>query len=491
MIATSAAAALAFLLAKTGLSYELTIHDANDLIDFSNKVNDYGYKYSGTTVYLDSDIYLPDSSFNPIGYNRNYNFRGTFDGQGHVISNLTITTTRQYAGLFGYSDGATIRNFVIDDKSFFTTTSTDTPTTTSIYVGGIIGYAYANYNSFIIENCVNMADVYYSMLSGSIGYLGGITGYMYTDSYSSTIRNCANYGPISDKRPYSYWYCYYMYIGGLVGQTKGHRGNITNCVNYGEVSVETQYPSYAYVGGIVGHVSLDVFNCVSNGLVSSPDGSYTGAIFGYNYDSYYYSNNFTNCFWTPEVGVEVGYNCSGIKPTLTEFYRVERLNETTAKILNSFTESGVTFSKWLLNSLGAEVTFYMNGIKYLVTTAKLILLPSPTETFDRGFYGWFINSDYKTLFTDTSVTKATELYGKIDKCLKVELISPGVLYEMTVKTGFPYGEFPNVKYTGYSLDRWFTQKDGKGEKITPETIVKETENHTLYTKWTINSYTLI
>ena len=65
-------------------AYELRIHNADELITFSESVIS-GTSYSGTTVYLDSDIdFTPSLSqqFEPIG-NSSYYFKRTFDGQGH------------------------------------------------------------------------------------------------------------------------------------------------------------------------------------------------------------------------------------------------------------------------------------------------------------------------------------------------------------------------------------------------------------------------
>ena len=89
--------------------------------------------YSGTTVFLDVDIDFsggsPSEQFVPIGKSGSKYFQGTFDGQGHTISNLAINSSSlQYVGLFGYSKGATIRNVVLDSLNFY-----DNPG--SVYIG--------------------------------------------------------------------------------------------------------------------------------------------------------------------------------------------------------------------------------------------------------------------------------------------------------------------------------------------------------------------
>ena len=89
---------------------DLRITNVEEFVNFAKS----GSRYSGSTVYLDSDIALT-GSIEPIN-----NFLGTFDGQGHTISNLVVNSSSRYAGLFGYSEGTTIRNVVIDSTSSIT-----------------------------------------------------------------------------------------------------------------------------------------------------------------------------------------------------------------------------------------------------------------------------------------------------------------------------------------------------------------------------------
>ena len=97
---------------------EVWITSVNEFIDFSKAVNS-GTTYEGTTVFLDSDIDLTEKTFEPIGNYSNY-FLGVFDGQGHLIRNLNMTSSSQYIGLFGYSRGLTIRNVILDSSCSIT-----------------------------------------------------------------------------------------------------------------------------------------------------------------------------------------------------------------------------------------------------------------------------------------------------------------------------------------------------------------------------------
>ena len=111
------------------------IMSVDEFVQFRRNVNK-GSSYSGTTVFLDSDLSLAGKIFEPIGESRSKSFRGVFDGQGHVVSNLNMTSSSQYAGLFGCSNGLTIKNVVLDSSCSITSSFSSG----WAYVGGIIGY---------------------------------------------------------------------------------------------------------------------------------------------------------------------------------------------------------------------------------------------------------------------------------------------------------------------------------------------------------------
>ncbi|MDR1320326.1 MAG: hypothetical protein LBK56_02720 [Gracilibacteraceae bacterium] len=135
---------------------------------------------------LTADIDLSGAEWAPIGDGTAGNriFTGTFDGQGHVISNLTITGNNhhQYNGLFGAIESAIVkniglRNTRIDVSSY----------NSSSYAGGICGYADAS-SSVTISNCYNMGNV---SSYDAVSYAGGICGYVF-GSDSITISDCYN-----------------------------------------------------------------------------------------------------------------------------------------------------------------------------------------------------------------------------------------------------------------------------------------------------------
>ena len=127
-----------FFFGRGTLCAEVKIDSAEGLIELSNAV-DSGNDYSGTTVFLYSDIDFSgglSEQFEPIGYGSNY-FQGTFDGQGHIINNIAVSSSSQYVGLFGYSNGGTtIRNIVLDSSCSAVSSYSDS---SEVYIGRIIG----------------------------------------------------------------------------------------------------------------------------------------------------------------------------------------------------------------------------------------------------------------------------------------------------------------------------------------------------------------
>lgn len=187
--------------------YPYQIGDKNELVLFGKIVNGTA---KGTTSYaavpaqrdacavLTKDIDLENAAWTPIGQNTgslndNLAYSGTFNGNGHTISGLNVTGNFNYSGLFGYTEGAAIRDLTVAGK--VTSTSTDSSTA----VGGIIGRAKGS----TIENCGNLCAV-----TAPAGHTGGIVGYAaYMDDSSGWITGCYNAGKISGGD----------YAGGIVG----------------------------------------------------------------------------------------------------------------------------------------------------------------------------------------------------------------------------------------------------------------------------------
>ena len=256
--------------------YPYQIGDKDELVLFGSIVNGTAKGTTsgvavpaqrGACAELTADIDLENAEWMPIGQNTGsledtLAYSGTFNGNGHTISGLNVTGNFNYSGLFGYTQGATIRNLTVAGK--VTSTSTDSSTA----VGGIIGRAKGS----TIENCGNLCAV-----TAPAGHTGGIVGYAaYMKDASGSITACYNAGKISGGD----------YAGGIVG-TCYDEVYIYDCYNVGAVSGNRA------IGGIAGNSgSARLFNCYNAGTAVSPVetatlGGLIGSGVGHVYNSYY------------------------------------------------------------------------------------------------------------------------------------------------------------------------------------------------------------
>jgi hypothetical protein len=186
-----------------------TAADWNQHFILTADINLTGLTFTNAPIAPDTNIAM--SSF------QGTQFTGVFDGDGHTISNLTITaSTRDYVGLFGYpGSGSHIRNLGVENVNI----------TGRYYVGGLVGY---NDYSGSITSCHATGSV---SGTGYVGYVGGLVGY----NWDGTLTSCYATGSVSGG--YS--------VGGLVGEN--YSGTLTFCYATGSVSGTGDS-----VGGLVG-----------------------------------------------------------------------------------------------------------------------------------------------------------------------------------------------------------------------------------------------
>lgn len=224
-----------------------SISTESELNKIAEWTSSYGNNFNGITLVLEKDIALScdkdeiTTHFKPIGINSP--FGGTFDGEGHKISNLYVNRPGK-AGLFASVYGASIKNLTVEGTVVGSSSNGSDPTG----VGGIVGYSSSE---ILIENCVSNVKV-----SSSCENTGGICGYV--NDVDSVIRNCVNIGEIksnSDK------------TGGI----SGNPGIVYNCANFGAVSGKSN------VAGIAGNTEKDVSLCYNAGAISASDGASSAA----------------------------------------------------------------------------------------------------------------------------------------------------------------------------------------------------------------------
>jgi hypothetical protein len=249
--------------------------------------------------------------------NSNTLFTGTFDGNGHIVRNLTYTTTAlDNVGLFGAISNAIIKNLGVENVNLSgggcvgvlvayqgsgTITncySTGLITSATSYAGGLVAY---QDSSGTISDCYSSVSVTVdSSISGSC-FAGGLVG-----NQRGSITNCYSTGSISAYDSLNYD----AYAGGLVGRLV--YGSITNCFSTATVisSSSGPYGSASCAGGLVGMLNNTgtIANCYSTGSVtSSGPWSYAGGLLGRNYGV----GDITNCHSTGIVTSSTPYGTSG------------------------------------------------------------------------------------------------------------------------------------------------------------------------------------
>lgn len=233
--------------------------------------------YRNKYYQLTADIDLSAHYWYPIG-KESYSFNGTFDGQYHTVSNMTINNTAtgmgvKYLGLFGYIDkynltvtiknlfmenamvtdsSATYTSFLVGcngdklylnnisiDNSEFVYASSTTVSTTGTYFGGLVGYSN---NLLSIDN----ANIYKANIRSNKEMTGGCIGYC-SNTGSLTITNVNS---IIDELMTSNTVAK---LGGLVGEVEIKTGSYIT-IQYISVYIKDSAGSGSYYGGLIGYV---------------------------------------------------------------------------------------------------------------------------------------------------------------------------------------------------------------------------------------------
>ena len=258
------------------------VYNANGLMNIAELVN--GGK-TDINITLDTNIDLTGKDWTPIGTSFRNSYTGTFDGGGHTIKGLTVTTNDQFVGLFGsLGKAGTVKNVVMEGVQI-------TNNHGSGDVGGVVGNSDGT-----IENC---------SVSGSVSgtaYVGGVVGVQWFGS----ITGCSSSATVKGMGD----------VGGVAGQTNAD-ATLTACYATGNVTIELGHRDRVYVGGLVGwNAGSSVLACYATGNVTSTGSStgnvYIGGFLGGNYATV------TACYWKNNHEQGVGYNKEGIATEATK-----------------------------------------------------------------------------------------------------------------------------------------------------------------------------
>ena len=153
-----------------------TVNTPSEFAAIAQYVNS-GNNMVGKTIKLNRDINLNNYNWTPIG-TLSFPYKGSFDGNGHTISNLTITRTDEIApvGLFGNANGSgNFSNVVLDGIKIDVLKATSGDYGNS-KIGGLIGSAVVNTISNVTVKNVSIK---------SNRQTGGIVGSLY-----GNVNNC-------------------------------------------------------------------------------------------------------------------------------------------------------------------------------------------------------------------------------------------------------------------------------------------------------------
>ena len=295
-----------------------TVYNANGLMNVAELVN--GGK-TDINITLDKNIDLTGKDWTPIGTDYDNSYTGTFDGGGHTITGLTVTTNDEYAGLFGYlgnfgNAAGTVKNVVMDGIQI-------TCNHRSGYAGGVAGYSWGT-----IENCSVSGSV-----SGTV-YVGGVVG----AQWGGSITGCSSSATVKGT----------VDVGGVAGQTNSN-ATMTACYATGNVTLEIAPINNIDVGGAVGfNGGSRILACYATGNVTSTGSStvnvYIGGFCGYN------STTVTACYWKNNKEQGIGYNKVG---TGTEVTKVDGTDVTWQKAVDAMNTA--------LQNAGSEWRYELTG----------------------------------------------------------------------------------------------------------------------------------
>ena len=310
----------------------------------------------GRTVDLNADLDLTGVDFAGIP-----TFSGTFDGNGHTISGLSLVDDGSVTGFFRYiqADGV-VHDLTVRGRSM--------PTGSRTTVGGIVG-----------SNAGTLINCRFEGVSSGASIVGGIAG---TNLSSGTINNCTTTGSVYGAH----------FIGGIVGENHGvvincgNDANVNTTVDQNEVDLSEltlndligteNAADITDIGGIAGTSSGVVRACLNRGTVGYQHIGYNiGGIVGSQTGYVEGCVNYGAVYARKEGGGIVGQ----MEPSSTLLYSQDTLQElgseldTLQTLVNRACDDASAASSDLSNqltNLRNGVTSARNAIENLLDEAK-------------------------------------------------------------------------------------------------------------------------
>lgn len=207
-------------------------------------------------VQLMEDIDLGGEAIRPIE-----KFYAVFEGNGHSVSNFTVASDKEFAGIFLQNFG-TIQNLTVgsaDGKKWDGTSKI-------CFAGEILATAagLVAENHGTVKNVKNFAAVDFNAVNTADAAVGGVVGQI--GSAAAVISGCENHGTVTFTGELGYRGC----MGGVLGLNGQTGAAIENCLNTAAVVKSTVNQKEFAMGGIVGRANSQLFvrNCINQAPVS-------------------------------------------------------------------------------------------------------------------------------------------------------------------------------------------------------------------------------
>ncbi len=374
------------------------------LRDFAASV-DQGNTYAKQYVTLANDITLSETAFEPIGESDNC-FAGTFDGNSHAISNLTIGNEaldggKTQAGLFDTLAASAVVENVYLKNATISVSGSDV-----VRAGGITGDVKSGTADEhpLITNCTVEGKVSAETSGAALCFAGGIAGRIQQYGYVTNCGTDADISAVSNGGKPS------AYAGGIAGQT-GNKCVIANAYALGDISAKAPESDLfgGMAGGIVAMYASKIYNVYATGNVTIENadiahkwvggiaGDYTAnvkendAVYGYYNSESVQTINGEKLSVLQAVGVPGSSLPVGVyskyealsKAEMQNADFAEKLNGNIANAKNLAELSDITWNAWYYDS--ADQTVKLTGEAYQVPVTDQDIFESGNGTKENPY----------------------------------------------------------------------------------------------------------
>ncbi|MBN2299741.1 MAG: DUF5011 domain-containing protein [Acholeplasmataceae bacterium] len=357
--------------------YSIVLADTDTIQLYS--IGDVQAMTSTGNYVLMNDIDMGNSRFYPIG-SYETPFTGTFDGNGHTISNFyiqkdyTSSGATGYFGFFGYVQGAFIADFTLEN---ITMTINSVESNNDVHAGILLGEAW--YTTVMNVDITGNSSITVNQLTG--GLYGGLAGFMAYPSGQVIKDNHVNVD-INITTTSTDNQAYILRVGGLIGLVYTYdikQSSATGSINITNVN-------QAYTGGLVGEIGNDggssnynyIYNSYANVDITSTTNdvySATGGLVGVTTLSNRNGTIIYNSFATGDISAG-RYNVGGL------------IGYSTGYIYNSFSTGNLSIISGYLGGISGNqntLTYVKLENNFVYSGRTVIKNGNPTGTIDQYF----------------------------------------------------------------------------------------------------------